>query len=221
MVMTPLEKKLGHTFANKKLLTQALTHPSLGGQNYERLEFLGDRVLSLIMAHALIELFPNESEGGIAKRHAALVSGETLAAIASILGVSDGVTISAKDRSTGLSEQENLLADVLEALIGAIYLDAGLEACRPVIASLWGDRLKTMTSPPADPKTELQEWAQSRGLAVPVYEVASRDGPDHAPHFTVRVTVSGHPPATSTGSSKRIGEKRAAAALLEQIRSKS
>lgn len=213
------QDRISYQFIDRDLLVRAMTHSSAGTDHYERLEFLGDRVLSLVMADILFHAFPNESEGGIAKRHAALVSGDTLAEIALEILIQDVVRVPEKERSLGATLQGNLLSDALEALIGAVYLDSGLEACRKLIARLWDQRPHTMTAPPPDPKTELQEWAQARGLPVPVYEISKREGPDHAPAFEVTASVDGWPSVIGKGSSKRSAEKRAAAALLSAIRS--
>ncbi len=212
------QTRLGHVFSDPALLTRALTHSSAGTDNYERLEFLGDRVLSLVMAEILFHAFPNESEGGIAKRHAALVSGETLAAIATEMGIQHVVRVPERDRSNGAALQGNLLSDALEAVIGALYLDGGLAPCQTLIRQLWGNRPHTMTALPSDPKTELQEWAQERSLPVPVYEITKREGPDHAPSFELRVSVEGLLPALGDGTSKRAAEKKAAQAMLDRIK---
>lgn len=215
------QQDLGYQFTDKKLLLRAVTHASLDSDHYEQLEFLGDRVLSLIMAEILFAHYPDETEGGLAKRHAALVSGETLADIARNSGLENIIRIPERDKNKGNAMHGNLLSDVLEALIGAVYLDGGLAPCQQVIKKLWGGRPQQMEILPADPKTELQEWAQARGLPVPVYEVTQRDGPDHAPQFELQVCVEGMPPATGKGSSKRSAEKRAAAAMLAVIESKA
>lgn len=195
-----------------------MTHASTGADtNYERLEFLGDRVLGLLMAEILYAAFPQEAEGDLAKRHAALVQGELLATIAREINLGDALILSEGERGAGGADNENMLADGLEALIGAIYLDAGLEPCRRLLTALWGERVNILSNPPQDPKTALQEWAQGRGLPLPVYEVAGREGPDHAPRFTISVTVQGFPPAQAAGPSRRAAEKEAARILLERL----
>jgi ribonuclease-3 len=212
------QDRLGYHFASPNLLELALTHSSTGhATNYERLEFLGDRALGLVIAHLLYKTFPDESEGGLAKRHAALVCTNILAQIALSLDVPEIVIASAAERASGGVMQENLLADCMEAIIGAVYLDRGLPACADLIAALWGDRIYTMHQPPLDPKTALQEWAQERRLPIPVYAIISKEGPDHAPFFNVAVTVHGCEPAIASGPSRRSAEKEAARILLQKL----
>lgn len=216
--LADFEARLGHVFGNAAFMNLALTHASTGADhNYERLEFLGDRVLGLVMAQILYETFQSESEGDLARRHAALVSGVTLAMVAEKIALGEVLRVSSAERAAGGAKNENILADVMEALIGAIYLDSGIEACKGVIAALWQDVLFTMHSPPMDAKTELQEWAQARGLPLPRYDMTARDGPDHAPIFTVSVMVEGFAPVAAAGSSRRAAEKAAATALLHTI----
>ncbi len=213
-----LQQRLGFKFSRSDLLQAAMTHASTGADtNYERLEFLGDRVLGLLMAEILYTAFPHEAEGDLAKRHAALVQGELLATIAREINLGDALILSEGERGAGGADNDNMLADGLEALIGAIYLDAGLEPCRRLLTALWGERVNILSAPPQDPKTALQEWAQGRGLPLPAYDVAGREGPDHAPRFTISVTVQGFPPAQAAGSSRRAAEKEAARLLLERL----
>ena len=212
------QEKLGCKFRSPDLLRLALTHSSTGSaSNYERLEFLGDRVLGLVMAEIIYGIFPNESEGDLAKRHAALVQGDTLGEIALALGLGGVMELSGAERASGGARNEHILADALEAVIGALYLDAGLAACRAAIEKLWDDRIHVMKEPPQDAKTSLQEWAQERGLSLPVYEVTGREGPDHAPLFEISVSVGDFPPAAAKGSSRRAAEKEAARILLSQL----
>lgn len=212
------QERFGYRFKDVALLNLALTHASTGADhNYERLEFLGDRVLGLVMAELLYEEFPDEAEGDLARRHAALVSGETLAQLSDGVGLGDVLKISEGERAGGGARNENILADVMEALIGATYLDGGISPCRSVIAAIWKNVLHTMHTPPRDPKTALQEWAQGRGLKLPHYEVTGRSGPDHAPQFTVTVSVDGHPALSAEGPSRRAAEKAAAVLLLGRI----
>lgn len=213
-----LQETLRHQFHDINLLVAAMTHASTGHEhNYERLEFLGDRILGLVMAEHLYKLFPHEPEGHLAKRHAALVQGALLAVIAREINLGDSLILSEAERAGGGAENENMLADALEALIGALYLDAGLAPCQALIVRLWGDRVSVLSAPPQDPKTTLQEWAQGRGLPLPLYELEGRSGPDHAPVFTIRVTVQGFAPASATGASRRAAEKESARILLEQL----
>jgi ribonuclease-3 len=204
---------------DRALWLEALTHGSTGAHaNYERLEFLGDRVLGLVIAELLCEIYPQDSEGDLAKRHAALVQGKILTRLAREIDFGASIQLSDAERSAGGGNNDNILADGLEAVIGAIYLDGGLAPCRDVIRALWQDSVKNMTQPPQDPKTALQEWAQGRGLALPEYELVGREGPDHAPKFRIRVSVTGYPPATAAGPSRRKAEKEAAAILLAHLR---
>ena len=213
-----LQDDLGYHFKDIKPLEKALTHSSAGGTyNYERLEFLGDRVVGLALAHTLFKTFPDENEGDMAKRHAALVQGKTLAKIAREIDLGAIMQLSEAERAAGGADNDNILADGLEALIGALYLDAGLPACQAAIEKLWGDRVKVMKRPPQDPKTALQEWAQARTLALPSYELVGRSGPDHAPIFEIRVKVGDFPPWSAKGTSRRSAEKLAAAMLLAHL----
>lgn len=215
-----LQQRLGHVFAQPDLLKSAMTHASMGmAGNYERLEFLGDRVLGLVMAEILYASFPGEAEGDLAKRHAALVQGELLAVVAREINLGDAMILSEGERGAGGADNENMLADGLEALIGALYLDAGIGPCQRVITALWGGRVNILSKPPQDPKTTLQEWAQSRGLPLPQYEIAGREGPDHAPRFMIRVTVQGFPAVEAIGASRRAAEKEAARILLHNLES--
>lgn len=213
-----LQSQIGYRFKVSQLLVAAMTHASMGpGANYERLEFLGDRVLGLVMASWLYETFPDEAEGDLAKRHAALVQGALLAEIAREWRLGDVLILSEAERGAGGADNENMLADGFEALLGALYLDAGLEFCQSFIRRSWGERIRLMVVPPQDPKTALQEWAQGRGHPLPLYEVISREGPDHAPNFLIRVTVQGYPSAESDGPSRRLAEKAAAHKLLARL----
>ena len=214
-----LQDNLGYHFKRKELLEKALTHSSTGAeQNYERLEFLGDRVVGLVVAHMLWEAFPGEPEGDLAKRHAALVQGKMLADIARLIGLGKSMQFSEAERASGGAENENILADGVEGVIGAMFLDGGLDVCHETIKKLWGNSIYIMRAPPQDPKTALQEWAQGRGLPLPKYELIGRDGPDHAPTFEVQVTVESYPPWVSKGASRRKAEKEAAAMLLAHLK---
>jgi ribonuclease III len=211
------QDRLGYHFKDQSLLVRALSHSSVGVENYERLEFLGDRVLGLIVADIVYHTFANDSEGALAKRQAALASTETLASIARFLDIGEVVILSESERSVGGMHHDNLLADSLEAILGAIYLDTGLESCREVIQGLWGERVHVLATPPLDSKTGLQEWAQARKLPLPVYEMVKREGADHAPLFHISVTIEGYGAKTATGSSRRTAEKEAARQLLDYL----
>lgn len=221
MSKTPLEilqDKIGYQFNNQERLVKALTHSSTGsGTNYERLEFLGDRVVGLVMAHILFEEFPEENEGDLAKRHAALVQGKTLARLAREIDLGASMQLSDAERASGGADNDNILADGMEGLIGALYMDAGLEISHKILKTLYGDSVYVMLKPPQDPKTALQEWAQARSLPLPNYELVGKEGPDHAPTFAVRVSVQGYPPWTCQGPSRRVTEKQAAGMLLAHL----
>lgn len=223
MSLETLQTQIGYNFKNAELLQTAMTHCSVTaiGQtetNYERLEFLGDRVLGLVMAELLYKRYPEENEGDLAKRHAALVQGKTLAKVAEKISLGAAMILSENERAAGGAENEHMLADGMEALLGAIYLDGGLSECRHLITNLWDDLLDVMVEPPQDPKTALQEWAQARSLPLPVYEIIDRSGPDHAPLFTIQVIVEGFDAAQAQGNSRRIAEKQAAAKLLDYLK---
>lgn len=214
-----LENKIGYSFKDKHWLERALTHSSTNDDfNYQRLEFLGDRVLGLIMASALFKEFRNENEGGLAKRHTALVQGQTCALIGQSIALGDYIFFSHSEKQSGGQNNENIIADVMESLLGAIYIDGGYEAVQTVTLKLWGDTIKTVKTAPQDPKTELQEWVQARGLDLPLYEMADRQGPDHAPVFMIALYVEGQKTIKAKGSSRRQAEKSAAQAMLEQIK---
>jgi len=218
--METLSARLGHDFARPALLAEALTHLSATERRsatYERLEFLGDRVLGLIVAEALLERFPKEREGDIAKRHVALVRREALAQVARTIRLGDYLKLSRSEADAGGRDNDALLADAMEAVIAALYLDGGLEAARRFVLRAWESQLAVSGRPPQDAKTGLQEWAQGRGLPLPAYREVGREGPAHQPVFTVEVTVSGHEAAAGTGPSTRVAEQEAAQALLDRV----
>lgn len=222
-----IAERLGHRFSDLSLLEEALTHRSAlqrrGGQGArfahgnERLEFLGDRVLALVVAEMLQEHFPAESEGALAKRHAALVRAEVLAEIAGEIGIGGWLRMGEAERQSGGADKPTILADACEALLGALYRDGGLPAASRFIRHHWSGRLASTEQPPADAKTALQEWAQGRGLPLPDYREVGREGPPHAPLFAVEVTVKGRGPARGTGRTKREAERAAAALLLKEL----
>lgn len=213
------QDRLGYHFRNSEYLERALTHSSRGVENYERLEFLGDRVLGLVIAEILYRSFPFEKEGALARRHSALACTETLAKTARELDIPGVVIASSAELASGGNKQDNLLADCMEAIIGAIFIDNGYIPCQEVITSLWGDKIYTLLQPPVDSKTALQEWAQARGLPIPIYEITERSGPDHAPQFKVRVTIEGQTQIDAVGSSRRAAEKLAAQMMLDLLQS--
>ncbi len=206
---------------NPQLLCQALLHPSRKrrGQvsDFERLEFLGDRVLGLVMAEWLYELFPSEAEGAMAKRHAQLVRAETLIAVAENWNVAGAIEVAASEKLDGALQSQSLLADAAEALLAAVYLDQGYEAVRDVVRTAFAPFVNGDMAPPNDPKSALQEWSQGRGLPVPNYELIGQTGPDHAPSFVVRVSLPGYPAVEGQGTSKRIAEKDGAIKLLNNL----
>lgn len=221
-----LTDKIGHTFAESSLLQEALTHPSLAGFRqrkknsttpYERLEFLGDRVLGLVIAEWLYKLFPDSSEGDLAKRHASLVNRDALRGIALEIGLEKHLRLARSEEAGAARKNQATLSDAMEALIGAMYLDGGLEVARRFIKRYWV-QAEQAEAAPADPKTALQEWAQGKGLPLPVYKVVERSGPAHAPKFVIAVSVHGYEPATGEGPSKRLAEKAAAQVLLQAAR---
>ncbi len=201
------------------LLRQALMHRSLSGAGigYERLEFLGDRILGLIVAEMLLDAFPDEEEGPIAKRHVALVRKETLAEIAEQIGLPGKILMSPGEETMGGRENPAITSDVCESIIAAIYKIGGIDGARRFIEPLWKPYLKREQEPPRDPKTSLQEWLQGQGRPLPKYELVERSGPDHAPVFTIAVSVEGGVSKTATGRSKRIAEQAAAEALLKDL----
>jgi ribonuclease-3 len=215
-----LEKIIGYEFKDKHWLERALTHSSTNDDfNYQRLEFLGDRVLGLVIAGALFQEFKDENEGGLAKRHTALVQGTTCATVGQAHNIGDFILFSDSERQSGGHLNENIIADVVESLLGAIYVDGGYDAVQAVVLKLWGnDTIKTLKNAPQDPKTELQEWVQARGLDLPQYEITDKIGPDHAPKFVVRVTVEGVDPLLAEGTSRRQAEKIAANNMLQLLK---
>lgn len=209
-----LEEIIDYKFHDSHLLERALTHSSTNdAYNYQRLEFLGDRVLGLVIAHALFEEFRGENEGGLAKRHTALVQGTTCTLIGQVHNIGDFIILSTAEREAGGHLNENIISDVVESLLGAIYIDGGYEAAQKVILKLWGDNIETLETAPQDPKTELQEWVQARALALPRYEIIDKSGPDHAPVFVVQLIVEGFDPMTAEGTSRRQAEKTGARCL--------
>lgn len=232
-----IEAMLGRPFTRPELLLEALTHRSAanetrnqrvraniagdvvgrtGAGSNERLEFIGDRVLGLLMAEWLIERFPNEQEGELGPRHAHLVSRPVLARIASEIGLPAALDVAPHETRAGVRQAANVLADAIEAVLGAAYLDGGLEAARRFVRAGWQEAMVGQALPPKDPKTALQEWLLGRGMALPSYLVESAEGPSHAPSFVIRVSASGKT-GTGTARSKRVAESAAAADLLRQL----
>ncbi len=208
-----------HAFARPALLAEALTHPSASGRDhgYERLEFLGDRVLGLVVADMLLATFSDEDEGALALRFTSLVRRESLAAIADGIGLATVIEMTRGEAESGGRENPAILADALEAVIGALYLDGGLAIADGFVRRHLAPAMRAAEGPPKDAKTALQEWAQANGLALPRYVTVSTEGPAHSPTFEIEVRVEGQPPTTASGGSKRIAEQAAAAVLLACI----
>ena len=196
-----LKELIGRAPRNRAAFEQALTHGSAKPVNYERIEFLGDRVLGLLIGEWVFDRFTDEPEGKLSRRYNALVSGETCADIARAAGV----------------PRHLILGDVMAALIGALYLEGGLDAARALVRRLWGDRVDTQTSAPRHPKSALQEWAAANKRKPPEYQLTDRSGPQHALRFTVAVSIKGAGEASATGASKQEAETAAAKALLDKL----
>ncbi|CUW46578.1 Ribonuclease 3 [Novacetimonas hansenii] len=230
-----IEAYVGYCFRNAALLHEALTHRSAahqrssaigrrtrqsvarrGAGSNERLEFIGDRVLGLLMAEWLLERFPDEQEGALGPRHAHLVSRAVLAHIAEDMALPSALDVAEHEARAGVRQMANVLADAVEAILGAIYLDGGLEPARAFVRRAWNNAIVAQARPPKDPKTALQEWVLARGLPLPVYKVVSTDGPSHAPRFVISVEASGRRGEGIAGS-KRAAESEAAARLLSQF----
>jgi len=212
-----LEAVLGHSFQKPERLDKALTHASAVEdrvQSNERLEFLGDRVLGLAIAETLYKRFGGEVEGDLGYRFTNLVRREALARVAREIGLGDHIRLSEGERDTGGAEKDGVLANACEAVIAALYLDGGFEAASAFIGRYWAELLDEAPEPTKDAKTSLQEWAQAQGKPLPSYTVIDRDGPDHAPVFTVEVSLPGASAVTGTGNNKRAAEQAAAEALL-------
>ena len=214
------EQRLGYEFSNLSLLVEALTHSSIASdfrKDNQRLEFLGDRVLGLVMAEALLEIDQIAPEGTLAPRFNALVRKETCAEVARQIELGSVLKIGRSEMLSGGRRKDALLGDGMEAVIAAIYKDGGFEVAKTIIINLWGDRIKNVKVDARDAKTMLQEWAQARGQNPPNYEVISRSGPDHAPDFLVKVILASGETSEAMAGSKRQAEQMAAKALLQKI----
>ncbi|PPR09703.1 MAG: Ribonuclease 3 [Alphaproteobacteria bacterium MarineAlpha11_Bin1] len=218
-----LEKTLGYRFRDNELLLRALTHSSLKKTNkdpsYERLEFLGDRVLGLIIAELLIEKFPESAEGELAPRLAVLVSGRTIAGVARSLDLGSFIRMTNGEVAAGTNGRSSVLADCCEAVIGAVFRDGGLKPSTALVRRFWEPLLENVELRAA--KTELQEWAQGLGLPLPRYTVVGRQGPAHAPEFTIKLEISALDPVLGKGSSKQAAEQAAASEMLALVQEKS
>ena len=212
--------EIGYEFQNPGLLITALTHSSMSSVNRsdnERLEFLGDRVLGLVMSEALLAEDRKAREGQLAPRYNALVRKETCAEVARQVDVGAALKLGRSEMMSGGRRKLALLGDAMEAVIAAVYLDAGFDAAKEMILRLWGERIARVDDDARDPKTSLQEWAQARGMAPPAYVETARTGPDHAPVFTIEARLDNGATAEATAGSKRKAEQQAAAALLDKI----
>lgn len=212
-----LEAQLGVTPRNTVLYAAALTHGSHGTDSYQRLEFLGDRVLGLVIARWLFERYPEDPEGQLSKRLNMLVSGATCAQIGRTLGIAAHLRLGKQARDDGAHDSDNVLGDVVEALIGALLLDHGMDAAEAFIKARWAAHLDGQATVPRHPKSALQEWAAANNRRPPVYAVVERSGPHHAPRFTVKVSLGSVGEAVAEGSSKQDAETAAAAAMLDQL----
>lgn len=217
--LSALEGRLGHTFADPDLLTRALTHSSKAagrGGSYQRLEFLGDRVLGLAVADTLYAAFPEADEGDLSRRLAGLVRRETCATVAAAWEVGPHLILGQGEVMGGGRRNQTILADVCEAILGAVYLDAGFAAARALVEAHFRPAEPTGAPRGRDGKSALQEWAMGRGLPIPTYAVIERTGPDHAPRFRIAAQIEGLEPGHGEGASKRIAEQAAARAVLER-----
>nr|WP_256474262.1 ribonuclease III [Lutimaribacter sp. EGI FJ00013] len=220
--LTALEARIGHRFSRSELLQRAVTHSSMSSptrKDNQRLEFLGDRVLGLVMAEALLAHDKAATEGQLAPRFNALVRKETCADVARAISLGDALKLGRSEMMSGGRRKQALLGDAMEAVIAAVYLDAGFDAAKNMILRLWGDRIGRVEADARDPKTALQEWAQARGMPPPVYSEQRRSGPDHAPEFTIAVELQDGQRAAAIAGSKRQAEQAAAKALLAQVES--
>ncbi|KYW91690.1 ribonuclease III [Ehrlichia ruminantium] len=222
MITNAISKIIKYDFKNTQLLNEALTHPSVLSKdnnnfNYERLEFLGDAVLNLVISEMLFNIFPYDTEGNLAKKKTALVCGTKLVEIAQSINLGIFIIMSDGERSCGGANNANNLENALEALIGAIYLDGGLNAAKDFIFLFWKNSATHMKVPPQDAKTILQEWAQSKGFPAPSYHIINKSGPDHNPCFTVEVRINSHETLHATGHNKKLAEQKAASLMLAKI----
>lgn len=217
-----IEQRIGHTFADPSLLATAFTHVSAHksarsrADSYQRLEFLGDHVLGLIVSDMLYRAFPKADEGELSKRLADLVRREACADVAKALGLDEAIKLGSVGAGAGARLRNSVLGDICEAVIGAVFLDGGYAAAAEFVERNWTERMRKPVRPLRDPKTILQEWAQGKGLPTPVYREVERTGPHHDPQFRVAVELPGLAPAEGVGGSKRVAEKLAATALLKR-----
>ena len=216
--LAEISQQIGYRFADEALLVEALTHGSTQKHagDYQRLEFLGDRVLGLIVAEQLYRSNARLSEGELTAKHSALVRSEACAAAGDTIGLSDLVIVGTGERAKGMNLNRTLLGDVMEALVAAVYLDGGLEEARSFVLKAWDEQFRKPAVAEKDAKTLLQEWALGRALPIPAYKIVSREGPEHEPVFVVSVEVKGRATALGTAKSKQAAEKNAADVFLKR-----
>ncbi|QOD38063.1 ribonuclease III [Candidatus Wolbachia massiliensis] len=219
-----ISKITSYRFKNEAILVEALTHPSLNKrnnknqvENYERLEFLGDSILNMVVSIILFKLFPEEKEGALAKRKTDLVCGSTIANVAKIINLGDFIIMNNSERCNGGKSNLKNLENALEALVGAIYIDGGFENVKKFITQYWEKLAKDMLNPPQDSKTSLQEWTQKNKLPLPEYALVKQTGPAHNPEFTISVCIENHGEVSACASSKKVAEQKAAELMLEKI----
>lgn len=218
--LTALQQRIGYRFEQGELLTEAVTHSSMSSpsrSDNQRLEFLGDRVLGLVMAEALLGADVKAAEGLLAPRYNALVRKETCADVAREIALGDVLRLGRSETKSGGRRKLALLGDAMEALIAAVYIDGGFDAAQALILRLWGERINAVEDDARDPKTSLQEWAQSRGYTPPAYVETARSGPDHAPMFTIEARLDNGETSSAQAGSKRLAEQAAAKALLARM----
>ncbi|MFL6734677.1 MAG: ribonuclease III [Sphingomicrobium sp.] len=208
---------LGHKPRDVALFDRALTHSSVGKDSYERLEFLGDRVLGLVIARWLYEAHADEPEGKLSRRYNALVARETCAEVGRQIGLPEVIRLGKQAREDGANQSDNVVGDVVESLIGALLIDGGMDVAEAFVRSAWAPFLEGQGRAPQHPKSALQELAAARDFGTPAYEIVGRTGAHHAPRFTVRVTIRNQGTAEAEGSSKQEAETAAAAALLSKL----
>jgi len=217
-----LEGRIGYKFADKALLERALTHISAlsGGSrtnSYQRLEFLGDHVLGLVISDMLYRMYPRANEGELSRRLSDLVRKETCAEVARAMDIGPALKLGSSESNAGGRLRATILGDACEALVGAVFIDGGYKAAEKLVDLFWKERMQKSLRALRDPKTMLQEWAQARGLPTPAYQEVARTGPHHKPKFSVTVVLPNRPPAEGIGNSKRAAEQAAAAAMLGQV----
>ncbi len=220
--LNALESTLGYSFQDEIYLVRALTHPGMARrpeESYQRYEFLGDRVLGLAIAHILFQKYPRMSEGGLSRALAHFVCREALAVIAERIGLPDYIILTQGERRGGAAHNASVLADSMEAVLAAVYMDGGMDTAQQVVLALWTEKFLEWSKAifDGDSKSRLQEWAQSSGKGIPVYAVCSSNGPDHAPQFVMEVQVPGMTPVQAQGTSKKDASQRAAQGMLNAV----